>query len=269
MTSSDAKNYTTVEYLICQAARTFEDQRTAFVGYGMPQIAAILAQRIYTPQIVQVYEYGAVGPEVVTPFRRNMMADARNSYRAISWTSMNPIMWQAQIGLIDYGILGAAQMDPYGNINSTMIGGTYERPGKRFTGSGGGNEVASLCWRTVLLMNHQKRKFLEKIDYVTSPGYLDGSPGARERAGLPRGTGPYRAITSMAVFDFPPETRRMRLVGTAPGYTKDDVLENMCFVPDVADVVESLEPPRPEELRLLRDEIDPDRVVIGRTTAGA
>jgi len=262
---SDAQNdYTTVEYLICLAARLFEDRKTVFVGYGMPQIAAILAQKLYAPQIVQVYEYGAVGPEVVTPFRRNMMADARNSYRAISWATMNPIIWQAQVGLIDYGVLGAAQMDPYGNINSTMIGGTYERPKKRFTGSGGGNEVASLCWRLVVLMNHERRRFLEQIAYVTSPGYLDGSPEARERAGLPRNTGPYRVITSMGVFDFPKETRRIRLIGTAPGVSKDDVLENMEFEPGVADEIEQLAPPRPEELELLRGEIDPDRVVIGR-----
>jgi glutaconate CoA-transferase subunit B len=262
--SQQPRDYTTVEYLICQAARVFEDRKTVFVGYGMPQIAAILAQRLYAPQIVQVYEYGAVGPEVVTPFRRNMMADARNSYRAFAWTGMNPIIWQAQVGLIDYGVLGAAQLDAYGNINSTMIGGTYERPGKRFTGSGGGNEVASLCWRTIVLINHQKRKFLPRIDYVTSPGYLDGSPGARERAGLPRGSGPYRVISSMGVFDFPAETRRMRLIGTAPGVTTRDVLENMDFEPGVAPEVEALDPPRPDELRLLREEIDPDRVVIGR-----
>jgi glutaconate CoA-transferase, subunit B len=261
---SQATEHTTVEYLICQAARLFEDQKTVFVGYGMPQIAAILAQRLYAPQIVQVYEYGAIGPEVVTPFRRNMMADARNSYRAYAWTGMNPIVWQAQAGLIDYGVLGAAQLDPFGNINSTMIGGTYERPGKRFTGSGGGNEVASLCWRTVILMNHQKRRFLEKIDYVTSPGYLDGTPDGRERAGLPRGTGPYRVITSMGVFDFPAETHRMRLTGVAPGCTAEMVLEEMCFEPGVAPSLETLEPPRPDELRLLREEIDPDRVVIGR-----
>ncbi len=265
MSQVDTKpEHTTVEYLICQAARLFEDQKTVFVGYGMPQIAAILAQRLYAPEIIQVYEYGAVGPEVVTPFRRNMMADARNSYRAYAWTQMNPIIWQAQVGLIDYGVLGAAQLDPYGNINSTMIGGTYERPTKRFTGSGGGNEVASLCWRTVVLVNHQKRKFLEKIDYITSPGYLDGTPDARERAGLPRGSGPYRVISSMGVFDFPEETRRMRLIAVAPGFTGQDVLDNMGFEPGVAPELENLEPPREDELRLLREEIDPDRVVIGR-----
>jgi glutaconate CoA-transferase subunit B len=256
--------HTDVEFMICQAARMVEDQSTVFVGYGMPQIAIILAQKLYTPDIVQVYEYGAIGPEVATPFRRNMMADARNSYRSYCWTTMNWMVFNAQAGFIDYGMLGAAQIDPYGNVNSTMIGGTYEQPGKRFTGSGGGNEVASLCWKTILLMNHQKRRFLPEIDFITSPGYLDGTPGAREKAGLPAGTGPYRVITSKALFDFPPEERRMRLIATRGGYSKSDVLNDMAFEPLVAEQVEELRPPEAEELDLLRGVIDPDRVVIGR-----
>jgi glutaconate CoA-transferase subunit B len=257
--------HTDVEFMICQAARMVEDQSTVFVGYGMPQIAIILAQKLYTPGIVQVYEYGAIGPEVATPFRRNMMADARNSYRSYCWTTMNWMVFNAQAGFVDYGMLGAAQIDPFGNVNSTMIGGTYERPGKRFTGSGGGNEVASLCWKTILLMNHQQRRFLPEIDFITSPGYLDGTPGAREKAGLPAGTGPYRVITSKALFDFPSEERRMRLIATREGYSKSDVLNDMGFEPLVADEVEQLGPPKDPEISLLREVIDPDRVVIGRT----
>jgi glutaconate CoA-transferase subunit B len=256
--------YTEVEFMICQAARLVEDKKTVFVGYGMPQIAAILAQRLYARDICQVYEYGAVGPEVATPFRRNMMADARNSYRSIAWMTMNPIIFQASLGLIDYGILGAAQLDQYGNINSTQIGGDYERPKMRFTGSGGGNEVASLCWRTVLLMRHEKRRFPEKVDFVTSPGYLDGQPNARENAGLPRGTGPYRVVTSMALLDFDEKTKRMRLISTAPGVSIDDVKDNMEFEPMVAEKVGRMDVPTGDELKVLREVIDPDRVVIGR-----
>jgi len=256
--------HTDVEFMICQAARMLEDQSTVFVGYGMPQIAVILAQKLYAPDVVQVYEYGAIGPEVATPFRRNMMADSRNSYRSYCWTTMNWMIFNAQSGFIDYGVLGAAQIDPYGNVNSTMIGGTYERPGKRFTGSGGGNEVASLCWKTILLMDHEKRRFLPKIDFVTSPGYLDGSPGAREKAGLPAGTGPHRVITSMALFDFPPGLRRMRLVSVREGFTVKNVLDEMCFEPAVAERVGELSPPEEKELALLREVIDPDRVVIGK-----
>jgi glutaconate CoA-transferase subunit B len=259
-----SEQFTDVEFMICQAARMVEDQSTVFVGYGMPQIAIILAQKLYTPDIVQVYEYGAIGPEVATPFRRNMMADARNSYRSYCWTTMNWMIFNAQAGFIDYGMLGAAQIDPFGNVNSTMIGGTYERPGKRFTGSGGGNEVASLCWKTILLMDHEKRRFLPKIDFITSPGYLDGTPGAREKAGLPAGTGPYRVITSKAIFDFSPKERRMRLISVREGFSFKDVLDDMAFEPMVADKIDVLQAPKTDELNYLRDVIDPDRVVIGR-----
>lgn len=259
-----SNQYTYVEFLICQAARLIEDGRTVFIGYGMPQVAAILAQRLYAPNICQVYEYGAIGPEVATPFRRNMMADARNSYRAFMWTTMNPTIAVASAGYIDYGILGAAQVDQFGNINSTLVGGTYERPGIRFTGSGGGNEVASLCWRTIIVMEHEKRRLVPRVDFITSPGYLDGTPNARENAGLPRGTGPYRVITSMGVFDFDAATRRMRLIGTAPGVSVKDVQDNVQFDLLVAEKVLEAEPPREAELKMLREEIDPDRVVIGR-----
>lgn len=256
--------YTSVEYMICMAARLVEDSRTVFIGYGMPQIAAILAQRLYAPNICQVYEYGAIGPEVATPFRRNMMADARNSHRSYQWTTMNTMIAHACAGYIDYGILGAAQLDKYGNINSTMIGDDYKRPRLRFTGSGGGNEVASLCWRTIILMQHEKRRFLEKIDFITSPGYLDGSENAREKAGLPANTGPYRVITSMALFDFDPKTKQMRLIGLGPGVTAEEVKDNTGFDILVADKLGQLEPPRADELKLLREDIDPDRVVIGK-----
>jgi glutaconate CoA-transferase subunit B len=173
-------------------------------------------------------------------------------------------MFQASVGLVDYGILGAAQLDKYGNINSTQIGTDYRKPKKRFTGSGGGNEVASMCWRTILLMRHERRRFLEKVDFITSPGYLDGTPDAREKAGLPKGTGPYRVMTSLGLFDFEPETKIMRIIGTAPDVTVDVLKDNLEFEPKVADKVEALEPPRPDELKLLRETIDPDRVVIGR-----
>ncbi|MBI5501053.1 MAG: acyl CoA--acetate/3-ketoacid CoA transferase subunit beta [Deltaproteobacteria bacterium] len=256
--------FTDTELMICLAARSIEDSSTAFVGYGMPQIAAILAQRLYAPDLVQVYEYGAIGPDVATPFRRNMMADARNSRRSFAWTSMNWTLAYAAAGFIDFGVLGAAQLDPFGNVNSTVIGGTYERPKIRFTGSGGGNEVASLCWRTILLAEHEKRRFVPKLDFMTSPGYLDGSPDAREEAGLPRGTGPYRVITSLATYDFEPQSHRMRIIGVREGQTVDSIKDQMLFEPLVASRVETLAPPTADELRVLREEIDPDRVVIGR-----
>ena len=176
---------------------------------------------------------------------------------------MNQMFAHACLGFIDYGFLGAAQIDPYGNINSTVIGEEHSKPRRRFPGSGGANDVASFCWRTIIIMRHEKERFVAKIDFVTSPGYLYG-PGAREKAGLPRGTGPYRVITSMGIFGFHEKNKYMKLLAIAPGYTTEDILNNMGFEPLVAETVEELEPPTAEELRLLREEIDPERAIIGK-----
>jgi glutaconate CoA-transferase subunit B len=251
--------------MIAQCARLLEDQKTAFIGFGMPQVAAMLAQRLQAPQLVQVFEFGAIGPLPLTPFVRGTMGGPSNCYRSIAWTSMNQIFAQAQLGLIDYGVLGATQIDRYGNINSTMLGEDYARPKKRFPGSGGANEVASYCWKTIVVMLHERRRFVPRVDFVTSPGYLDGTPGVRERAGLPAGTGPWRVVTSKALFGFDDESREMTLLGVLEGLTEAEVLAEMEFKPRVPDRIETLAPPTPEELRILREEIDPSRAVIGRT----
>ncbi len=259
-----SNEYTPAEFMICQAASTLEDGGTVFVGYGMPQLAAMLAQRLYTRKASQVYEFGAIAPEVAAPFIRFMMADSRNNYRAVAWQNMNMVMGQAASGYIDYGMLGAAQVDPYGNINSTFVGGTYDKPDRRFSGSGGGNEVASLCWKTIILMEHEKRRFVEKLDFLTSPGYLDGSRQARERVGLPANTGPYRVITSKGMFDFHEDTKKMRLVGVAEGMKPEQVLNDMGFRALRSENLKSLISPTAKELKILREEIDPNRVIIGR-----
>ena len=255
--------YTPEEMMICTAARIIPDKTTCFVGYGMPQIVIILAQRLYAPNSCPVYEFGAIGPEIVIPFRRGTFADSRNNYRSVAWTYMNTMFAHACLGYIDYGFLGAAQIDPYGNINSTQIGLDHSRPMTRFPGSGGANDVASFCWKTIIIMKHEKERFVKKLDFLTSPGYLDG-PGCREKAGLPKGTGPYRLITSMALFGFDEETKYMKLIAVAPGYSKEDVFKNMEFRPLIAEKIEEIKPPTEKELKLLGDEIDPDRSIIGK-----
>ncbi len=255
--------YTPEEFMICMAARLIPDKKTCFIGYGIPQIVIILAQKLYAPNACQVYEYGAIGPEVVPPFRRGMFSDSRNNYRAVAWTYMNTMFAHACLGYIDYGFLGAAQIDPYGNINSTQIGLDHSRPKIRFPGSGGGNDVASYCWKTITIMKHEKERFVKKLDFLTSPGYLDG-PDARERAGLPKGAGPYRLVTSMGLFGFDEKTKYMELLAVAPQCSKEDIFKNMNFEPLVAKNLEELKPPTEEELRLLREEIDPERGIIGK-----
>ena len=259
------REFTEAEFMIAQCARLLENQKTALIGFGMPQVAAILAQRLQAPQLVQVFEFGAIGPTPLTPFVRNTMGGPSNCYRSIAWTSMNQIFAQAQIGLVDYGVLGATQIDLYGNINSTMLGEDYWRPKKRFPGSGGANEVASYCWKTIVIMMHDRRRFVPRVDFITSPGYLDGTPGARERAGLPAGTGPWRVVTSKALFGFDDESKKMTLLGALRGFTPEQVLAEMESAPLTARRVEELAPPTEQELRILREEIDPGRAIIGRT----
>ncbi|NOZ07099.1 MAG: acyl CoA--acetate/3-ketoacid CoA transferase subunit beta [Chloroflexi bacterium] len=256
--------FTESEFMIAQCARLMKDGETAFIGYGMPQIAAILAQMYHAPDLVQLYEFGAIGPQPSTPFVRLTMGGPSNCFRSLAWTNMNTIFAQAGAGYLDVGILGASQIDLYGNVNSTVIG-DYEHPKRRFPGSGGGNEVASLCWRTIVIIMHEKRRFVEKVDFITSPGFLDGSEGARERAGLPRDTAPYRVVTSRALLGYAPN-RRMQLLGVLRGFTVDEILAEMGFAPEVADDVVTLEPPTADELHLLRDVIDPSEAVIGRGT---
>jgi len=164
--------------------------------------------------------------------------------------------------MVDYCFLGGAQIDMYGNINSTVIG-DWHKPKVRFPGSGGANDFGSLAWRIMVITPQDARRFVEKVDFITTPGYLDG-PGARERAGLPDNTGPYKVITNMAVMGYDPETKRMRAESIHKGFSFDDVQENTGFeLLKAPEVVETPEPTA-EELRILREEVDPNRYIIGR-----
>jgi glutaconate CoA-transferase subunit B len=169
-------------------------------------------------------------------------------------------METAQRGFIEYGFLGGAQIDPFGNLNSTVIG-DFMQPRVRLPGSGGGNDVGSHCWQTIAIMRHDKRRFVEQVDFITTPGYLTG-PGAREAAGLPPGTGPYRVVTNLAVLGYHPQTKRMMLLATQPGITTAQVIENTGFELEIPGQVESNPPPTAEELRILREEVDRDRLYI-------
>jgi glutaconate CoA-transferase subunit B len=181
--------YNAMELMICCAARLLEDGRSVAVGTGGPCAAAMLAQRTHSPHLVIFFEAGGVAPQL--PTMPISVGDSRTFFRGLMATSMADIMETCQRGLIDYTFLGGAQIDAFGNLNSTMIGTDYARPRVRLPGSGGANDLASLCWRILVVTNHDPRRFVNKLDFVTTPGFLSG-PGAREAAGLPPGTGPYR-----------------------------------------------------------------------------
>jgi acyl CoA:acetate/3-ketoacid CoA transferase beta subunit len=174
---------------------------------------------------------------------------------------MHDVMSACQAGYVDYGFLGAAMIDRYGNVNTTVIG-DWEHPAVRLPGSGGANDVGSLCHCTIIIMRQDRRRFVERVNFVTTPGYLDG-PGARQRAGLPDSSGPYRVITQLGVYGFDEETKRLQLVAMHPGVTLGDICANSGFEILIPSRVDTTLPPAPDEQRLLR-EIDPAGIVIGK-----
>ena len=245
-------DYNSTELLICTASRLMEDGSTAFIGTGIPMLASALAQKMHAPNLVTIFEFGGVG--AILDDLPLAVGGRRSFHKALAASGILDLVEHAQRGFVEYGFLGGAQIDPYGNLNSTVIG-DHDKPKVRLPGSGGGNDVGSSCWRTIAIMPHDARRFVEKVDFITTPGYLSG-PGAREAAGLPPGTGPYRVVTSLAVMGYHPESKRMMLLQTQPGITAARILENTGFELLVADEVTENPPPTEEELRVLREEVD-------------
>src|SRR5476651_2007540 len=253
--------YNPMELMICCAARLLENGSTVAVGTGAPCAAAMLAQRTAAPDLVIFFEAGGVAPRL--PSMPISVGDSRTFYRAVMATSMADVMETCQRGMMDYTFLGGAQIDPFGNLNSTMVGKDYQHPKVRLPGSGGANDLASLCWRILVVTNHDKRRFVEKVDFLTTPGYLTG-PGAREAAGLPPGTGPYRVITDLAIMGYHEETKRMEVLSLHPGITLEQVQANTGFAIAGRTPLMTTAPPSEMELRILRNEVDPLRYIIGR-----
>src|ERR1700757_1460991 len=212
-------SYNAMELMVCCAARLLEDGRTVAVGTGVP-CAAMLAQRTTAPNLIICFEAGGIAPQL--PTMPISVGDSRTFYRGVMATSMADIMETCQRGMIDYCFLGGAQIDAHGNLNSTMIGAAYQNPKVRFPGSGGANDLASLCWRILVVTNHDRRRFVDKLDFLTTPGYLTG-PGAREAAGLPPGGGPYRALTNLAVMGYDDASKRMQVRSLHPTVTLEQV----------------------------------------------
>jgi glutaconate CoA-transferase subunit B len=257
--SEHKPDYSPTEMMICMAARLMQDGTTAFIGTGIPMLAAALAQRLYTPSLITVFEFGGIG--AILEELPIAVGGARTFHRGLAASGICDIMETAQRGFIDYGFLGGAQIDPYGNLNSTVIG-DFRAPKVRLPGSGGGNDVGSLCWTTIAIMRHDKRRFVPKCDFITTPGYLTG-PGAREDAGLPPGSGPINVVSTLARLGYDREnTYRMTLEAVCPGVTVQDVIDNTGFELIIPDDVPEIEAPTAEELRLLREEIDPSGLYI-------
>jgi len=254
-------NYNIMELMVCCAARELEDGASVGVGTGAPCAAAMLAQKTHAPNLMVVFEAGGLSP--LLPEMPISVGDSSTFFRGIMATSMADIMETCARGGIDYTFLGGAQIDMYGNLNSTQLGLDHNRPKVRFPGSGGANDFASLCWRMMVITPQDSRRFTEKCDFITTPGWLKGGD-SREKSGLSKGCGPYKIITNMAIMDFEPESKRMRIISVNPGYSEKDVRDNCGFELLKAAKIGETASPTETELRILRDEVDPYRIVIGR-----
>jgi len=239
--------------MIAASARELAGERVVFVGIGLPNIACNLAQRTVAPDLELVYEAGVYGAR---PSRLPLsIGDPCLVTGARSVVSMPQLFqYYLQGGLIDVGFLGAAQIDRYGNLNSTVIG-TYQQPKVRLPGSGGACEIALLARKVLIIARLGRRTFVERLDFVTSPGHLSGGD-SRLRLG-DYGRGPTAVITDMGVLRFDETTREMVLTSLHPNCSLEVVLEQVGWPLRVADHLVETEPPTSEELHIMREELDP------------
>jgi glutaconate CoA-transferase subunit B len=250
-----------MELMICAAANILEDGSSVVVGTGAPCAAAMLAQKTIAPNLLILFEAGGIAPEL--PTMPVSVGDSRTTWRALMASSMTETMSLTARGMVDFAFLGGAQIDMHGNLNSTMIGNDYLHPKVRLPGSGGACDLATNCWRTIVITPHEKRRFVEKVDFVTSPGYLTGGR-ARKEAGLPAGSGPYKIITNLALMGFDNAERRMEIESLHPGVTLEQVKENTGFELLVSKNLTTTKAPSAEQLKILREKVDPHKYIIGR-----
>lgn len=250
--------YTLMELMTVTAAREISDGEVVFAGTGLPMLAAMLAQHTHAPTCCIVFEAGTVASQLAhLPMS---VGDPRVLLGAASAAGLSEVFsYVLQAGRVDVGFLSGAQIDRFGNINSTAIGPDPRHPQVRFSGSGGACDIACLAKRTVIIAIHEKRRFPPQVDYVTSPGWLTGGD-SRWRAGLIRG-GPSVVVTTKAVMRFDPGSKEMYLASYHPGLTPQAVVEDTGFALRVGGATET-PPPTNEELRVLREIVDPERVFL-------
>ncbi len=251
-----ALEYSDNEMMAISAGRFIKDGDIVFAGTGVSMLAATAAKRIYAPKAVIFFETGGIDPSL------DEIPMAVSDLRVMSGTCLNSGLIEAFsiVGhrkLHTIAFLGAAQIDKYGNLNTTAIG-DYHRPKTRFSGSGGACDVASFASGVITFMQHEKRRFVEKLDYLTSVGWYKGGD-SRQKLGLSRG-GALAVVTNLGVMRFDDNTKEMYLDEYYPGVTIENIIENTGFEIDVSRAKEA-KAPTELELQILRDEVDPQRLI--------
>ena len=259
--TSPVPQYSMIEQMVCATSRMIRDGEVVYVGVGLPVISVLLAKRTHAPDCTIVLETGIVRTAAfpLPAFLDTLATQAR----ADLFSGAGYVNALAQRGRIDLGIIGAGQIDRFGNVNSTVVG-PFDAPVLRWPGAGGACEIASLCGRFIVVVSQKRQRFPARVDFVSAPGYLDGGQSARDEAGLRRGTGPANVITDLATYTFPAGV--MQLASLHAGVALDRIAAETAWdVVAPALPYPATPPPTEEELRILRNDIDPDRIVLPQT----
>lgn len=251
-------SFTPGEIMVTRAAKELNNGEVVFVGIGLPNLACNLARRLQAPDLILIYESGAVG---AVPSRLPLsIGDPCLVTDSISVCSMVEVFnYYLQGGMIDVGFLGGAQVDRFGNINSTVIG-RYDEPKVRLPGSGGACEISIHAKKIILILKQNKKAFPEMIDFITSPGYIDEN-NLRKKYDMP-GRGPVLVITDFGVYTFSDDTHEMVLSEIHPGVSVEIVKENIAWEVRISDTLKRTSHPTEAELRIIREDLDPDRIYL-------
>jgi len=246
-------NYNTAELVAVMSARALKDGQVVFAGAGMPLLAAIAAQKMHAPTLTILFEGGSVSPRIEIGKMPASTNEARATYGSVMTPSITDMLLFCQRGFVDVGFLGGAQIDKFGNLNTSYIG-DLENPDVRLPGSGGANDIAS-CTDFIVSTHHEKRRFVEKVDFITSPGSLYGGQSRRE-AGL-RGNGCSQVITHLGILEVDVRRGELILAAVHPGVDPREAVENTGWNLIVSENLRETEPPTKEELKLFRS-LDPE-----------
>jgi len=251
-------DYIKPELMACCGAREIKDHDVVIVGTGFPTMSANIAKQVHAPNAILTQESGVLDARPKRP-ALSVGDPCLNPGAAMIGGLLEIMGICLQGGMVDVGFLSGSQVDKFGNINTTVIG-EYQHPQSRLPGSGGANPIGSLAKKTLIIALHDKRRLAERVDFITTPGYIDG-PGGRERCGLPPNTGPACIITNKAILKFDKNSGLTYLASWHPDSSVAEIRENTPWELDVSPDAHETEPPRAEEIHAIRDVLDPHRMI--------
>ena len=258
--NNEDMKYSAADQMVVAGSHQIRPNDVVYVGLGLPFLSALLAKYTHAPESIIIIENGIVRS---TGFDMPRSTDTLGSqYMADQLTGLFYVNCLGQAGHITTGFIGAGQVDRYGNVNDTCVG-DYYKPTHRWSGSGGATDVISFCQRSITMLRQNKRRFPEKVDFITCPGYLDGIPGQREKAGISPGTGPHMVITDLACYTFENGEMVVKSVHAGVGVTLEKVKAEVGWDIKVSPLLQDTTPPTDEEIKLLREKVDPKRIWVG------